>query len=782
MKTNLFNLLWAFVLLFAASLLPVAAQKSAPESLWQFVADQTLISQSSLKNKPTKFLIYKLNQAKLKTVLSAALPETAMKMRAATLELPTPDGKLTRFKIEESSVLAPEIAAQFPDFKTYQGYGVDEPAATVRIDVTINGFHAQVLSPAGTYLIDPLNLTEKENHLVYYKRDLPDENREFHCQLDKLLSGDGEAASANLTDAPAFSSGTNIRTYRLAMAATGEYTAFFRQTGDTDATAQTRAFGQIVTTTNRVSGVYRRDLGVSFTLVSGTNIVYPNAATDPYANTSNDLTANQANIDAVIGTANYDVGHLVGTGGGGVAYLGVICRTGNKAQGLTGSPAPVNDAFDIDYVAHEIGHQIGGNHTFNSSNGSCGSSNRNASTAYEPGSGVTVMAYAGICGASDLQKHSIDNFNIISQTEALTYITTGLGSSCGTLSTGPTNSIPVIAALTNYTIPFNTPFTLTANATDADNDALTYSWEEYDLGAASSYPTTPDADDTTLAVRPLFRSYSPVTSNSRIYPSLPYILNSANKPPLNFTGTAPSGAICSSGTCVTGEDLPSIARAMNFRVAVRDNKGGNADAGMVVTVINTTTPFRVTVQNSSPTIWGGGSSQTVTWDVSGTNAGSINAANVKISLSTDGGLTFPTVLANSVPNNGTAIVTVPNVSTTTARLKVEAVGNIFFDINDTNFTIQTTTAAAVNIGGRLTTNQSAPLRGVLITLTNTNTNAVRSTRTNARGVYRFYGVAAGQSYTISVTRPAFNFSPSQNILASLSGENLNVNFVATPAN
>lgn len=639
---------------------------------------------------PDKFLVYGLNRAALQQVLDDAPMEftVAARMKQVVLEIPLPDGTLQRFRVEDSPILSPEIAAQFPAWKTFQGFGIDDPTATARFDFTASGFHAYILSSQGAMLIDPFQENDLGNYIVYYKHDLPSREENFHCDFDSQIRSD--KSSIESPDAPEFSSGTQIRTYRLAVAATGEYTNFFRQAGDTDAQAQTRALNAIVVTVNRVNGIYRRDFAVNLNLVSGTNIIYTNAATDPYANSSGDLAANQSNIDSVIGTNNYDLGHLVGTGGGGIAGLGVTCSPTRKAQGLTGSSSPVGDAFDIDYVAHEMGHQLGANHTFNAVTGNCGGGNRNAGTAFEPGSAATIMGYAGICGAANLQRNSIDTFHIGSLTEIVAY-RNGTGATCGTLS--GSNTIPVISPLTSYSIPFNTPFLLTASATDADGNPLTYSWEEYDANlTASDYPATTDDDDTTATARPLFRSYVPSTANFRNFPALPFILNNSNEPPVYFTGTSPTGIPCSSGTCVTGEDLPSIARAMNFRVAVRDNQGGSADAGMTVNVVNTTTPFRVTTQNTATT-WTGGTSQTVTWNVSGTTAAPISTASVKISLSTDGGVTFPIVLAASTANDGTESIIVPNAATSQARIKVEAVGNIFFDINDVNFTVVSGAAA-----------------------------------------------------------------------------------------
>ncbi len=658
-----------------------ATESRQPSILWKEKTDNDIQNRERRFITPERYSVYGLDRVNMKAILDRAPMEfssEASRAKPVILEIPAPDGTLNRFRVEESPMLSPELAVQFPEWKTYQGYGIDDPTATARFDVTLNGFHAYVLSSKETYAIDPYQENDFGNYLVYYKKDINKE-ASMHCDLDE--TGNPRSENADSPDAPSFSNGTQIRTYRLAVAATAEYTTFFRQAGDTDAQAKTRALAAIVVTVNRVSGLYRRDLAITFNLISGTNIIYTDAATDPYLNTSGDLNANQTNIDTVIGTANYDIGHLVGTGGGGIAQLGSVCGTG-KSRGLTGQGQPVGDPFDIDYVAHEMGHQFAQNHTFNAA-GNCGSSP--AASRVEAGSGVTIMGYAGICNStSNLARNSIDVFHVYNLTETVNFTTTGAGASCGTLS--GTNVVPVINTLVNYSIPFNTPFTLTAGATDADGDAVTYNWEHNNAGAtASSYPSSPDDDDVTLAARPLFRSYRPTANPTRSFPSLPYILNNANEAPVTFTGTSVMGAVCA-GTCITGEDLPSIARVMRFNVTVRDGKGGNADAPVLVTAVNTTTPFKVTTGNTA-TNFVGGANRTITWDVSGTTAAPISTANVKISLSTDGGQTFPTVLAASTANDGSESVTIPNTPSTQARIKIEALENIFFDISDANGTI-----------------------------------------------------------------------------------------------
>lgn len=671
-----------------------AAKETIQDSVvWQRKTNEDVQQYGRRLIVPEKYAVYGLDRNNLKAILDRSPLEFSVEAalsKTSVLEIPAPDGTLVRFRVEETPLLSAEIAARFPEWKTYQGYGIDDPTATARFDFTPSGFHAYILSSNGTFAIDPMQENDRGNYIVYAKSDFQTEKSfvcEAHADASRLNS------FLDAPDTPLnFSAGTQIRTYRLAVAATAEYTNFFRQAADTDAQAQTRALNAIVVTVNRVTGIYRRDLALSFTLVSDVNLVYTNTATDPYANTSGDLAANQSNIDSVVGSANYDLGHLIGTGGGGIAGVGVPCSASNKARGLTGSSAPIGDPFDIDYVAHEMGHQVGALHTFNTGgNGSCNAGNRTASAAFEPGSGATIMSYAGICGAANLQRNSIDNFHVYSQTEVVAYTISGAGATCGTLS--GLNAAPVVAPPANYTIPFNTPFYLTAGASDADGDALTYSWEQYNLGAASTYPTAPDDDDATGIARPLFRTYSPTTNATRLFPSLPYILNNSNEPPVYFTGIAPTGIACPGTTCVTGEDLPSIARPMNFRVSVRDGKGGIADAGVTVTAVNTTTAFRVRSANV-PANFVGGANRFIVWDVSGTNVAPISAANVKISLSTDGGQTFPTVLAAVTANDGAESVFIPDTPTTQARIRVEAVGNIFFDVNDANITIGTIGGAA----------------------------------------------------------------------------------------
>ena len=386
------------------------------------------------------------------------------------------EGKYSRFEVEEVFIMHPALAARYPEIKTYRGRGLDDPTASLALDVTPAGMHAQIRTAAGAIYIDPYYLGNNRIYASYYKGDIFRNPRQdgFFCETP------GDVTRLKVKgSAPATSSGTQLRTYRLACAANGEYTA---TTGGTVASG----LAAVVTVINRVSAIYEAEVAVRLVLVANNNlIIYTNPATDPYTNDTNALGQNQTNLDAVIGNANYDIGHVFTTGSGGVAGLGVVCRTGNKARGTTGLPNPIGDAFNVDYVAHEMGHQYGANHPFNGNGSNCAGGNRSAAHAYEPGSGTTIMAYAGICGVNDNLAPNSDAYFIFDSLDAIvTYTTTGLGNCPTPVATG--NSVPTVSAGSNYTIPSRTPFALTATGSDADGDLLTYCWEERDLGPAQA--------------------------------------------------------------------------------------------------------------------------------------------------------------------------------------------------------------------------------------------------------------------------------------------------------
>jgi hypothetical protein len=619
------------------------------------------------------------------------------------LALPKPDGTLTRFKVVRSEVMDPALARQFPDIRTYRGIGIDDPTADVRLDTTAAGFHAQVLTTDGAYYIDPYFLNDANGSYVSYFQADAVKNNSWSCTVAPALTEVSRSTAKEIdSDAPdsilelsdgtvtpaSITFGGTLKTYRAAVGANHQYVAA-ATTGMAGGATVANAQAQIVTAMNRVTGVYESELSIRMTLVaSNSSIIYAAAAGDPWTSNSTSILDNSTStISSVIGVSNYDIGHVFSTGSGGVAGLGVVGKDASKGRGTTGSPSPLGDGYYIDYVAHEMGHQFGANHTFNTS-GDTG--NRVSSRAYEPGSGLSIMAYAGIEGADDLAGHSIAYFHSASIDEIRNYIATipAVGTSTANGDTAPT-----VNAGADYVIPTATPFALTATGSDVDGDTLTYDWQERDLGAATLLST---ADN---GASPLFTEITPSTNPTRTLPRLNSVLGGFLNTVAGGTGAAAAnvlGAGSNTTTARLAERMYAVARtASNWRVTARDNHGGLSTDDMALKVVNTGAAFAITSYPTAVVVTGG-STPTLAWNVAGTDANGINTANVKISLSTDGGQTFPTVLAASTANDGSEPIQIPyGLGTSTARIKVEAIGNIFFDINNANLTI-TNVAAPVS--------------------------------------------------------------------------------------
>lgn len=628
------------------------AQGALPSRPWQDVDAKTSLNVSA--QKPQRSL--KLNVEMLHAILSRAPQESlsSKQVEIITLDLPLPDAGFMRFNIEDSPIMEKALANRYPEIKTYRGQGVDDPTATARFDWTPSGFHAIILSTRGTILIQPASAGDIENYVVSSQEQLPGT---FQCNVDTATQEAAIEEQQHLKQfsgiRPNVTSGSTLRTYRLAVAATAEYT----QTYGSGTVAG--ALAAITTTMNLVNGVYEHELAIRMVLIANEDaIIFIDTNTDGYTSdaVSSLISQNQTKLDSVIGSANYDIGHVFDgriTPGffswQGQGSIGSVCRSTVKGRGvtITRSVQPFQ-IIALYIVAHEMGHQFGASHTFNATTNTCGPE-RSPSTAYEPGTGSTIMGYRLACGAEDLA--STDTYFHVGSLEQITnYTTIGLGNCASSQATG--NNIPTVEAGPSYNIPSQTPFQLTATASDPDGDNLTYAWEEFDVGN----PSPPSTDDGT---RPIFRSFNPTPVPSRTFPRLLDVLT---------------------GIATFGESLPTTTRTMNFRVTVRDNRsnGGavNSDS-MQLNVSSAAGPFTV----NKPSSWDTSSSQTVTWNVANTNSAPVNCTNVKISLSVDGGLNYPITLANSTPNDGSETITVPGTPFPEGRIKVEAVGNVFFNIS-----------------------------------------------------------------------------------------------------
>lgn len=652
-------------LFFGAAL---SAQISG-DGLWTMSTSKSAQGEKTNRaSMPGDYFLAKLDLALLKVKLANAPVIHSGSGQPITLEFPNAQGGFEKFAVYESSIMDPILEAKFPMIKTYAAQGIDDPTATMRFSVTQFGLHSMVLSgQKSTCYIDPYT-TDLVNYIVYDRASLGADPQPFTCLTEDNVS---LPSLQKNTAAPLTVQNINdqkLRTYRLAQSCTGEYGAIFMGTGTvTQQKANVQA--QMAITMNRVNGVYERDLAIHMNFIANNDLlIYMNASTDPWTNEWNTKTAQT--IDAAIGVSNYDIGHNFNTtGGGNAGCLSCVCLSTSqtnmhKGRGYTGRANPTGDAFDIDYVAHEMGHQFGGYHVMNT----CSRSGNNT-TEVEPASGSSIMGYAGIC-ATNVQNNSHDDFNYVNIRDISNNIKTG-NSTCATI-TNLTNNPPIANAGADYVIPKSTPFILEGTASDPDgNSTLTYNWSQNDPAQS---PGT-GAPQATYATGPMYRAISPLTSPNRYMPALPTVI--AN----NLSST--------------WEVTSSVTRTLNFSFIVRDNAvGGGQTASdlMRVSVNGTAGPFAVTSQ-ASATTWTVGTTQTITWNVAGTTASPVSTPSVNIFLSLDGGNTYPVTLASNRSNNGTTTITVPNNLTTTGRIMVRGAGNIFYDLNNGVITINPGPAA-----------------------------------------------------------------------------------------
>lgn len=622
---------------------------------------------------PKNFILFDLNHNELRDQLFRVVENRVS--HTVNITLPNADGGFEQFEIVEASNFEPTLQTQFPDIRAFSGRGITDRYATLKLSYSPEGIQTTVFR-TGKPNEFMENYSADATVYAVFRSERPLQQMPWRCHTpeEKLELGlNDQVVKLQM----AARSGENLKTIRLAQSCNGEYSNYFGAFNSSQVNLVLAAFNATLT---RCNGVYEKDLALHLILISNTaTVIYYDPATDPYTTMSNWNSQLQTTLTNNIGESNYDIGHMFGASGGGgnAGCIGCICVNGSKGKGIT-SPAdgvPRGDNFDIDYVAHEVGHQLGGNHTFSQSNEGTGVNK-------EPGSGITIMGYAGIT-SQDMANHSIDIFHQTS----IAQIQTNLNNKTCPVTTGisANNRSPVISPLTSYTIPISTPFALTASATDADGDPLTYCWEQND-NASSTQTGSSSVASATKATGPNWITFPAVNSPVRYFPRLSTIL----------AGGLITGPLTGGDAGANSEALSSVSRTLNFRVTVRDNApfssttpvevGQTQFADVVVTVSNTSGPFNVTSPNTNVN-WAGGSTQNITWNVANTTLSPVSCANVMISLSTDGGQTFPTVLVASTPNDGSEAVVIPATPSTTARIKVESVGNIFFDISNTNFTI-----------------------------------------------------------------------------------------------
>ena len=647
---------------------------SANRGLWSAFEGKAAPSQNPKKFLPREYKIIQLDHIGIKQLLAKA--GTSVET-GVNIDIPTPDGGFKTFKVWNTPVMESEIAAQFPDIQTYTGSLIGDPSQTIKLSMTPMGFTARTFA----FEMEQIMAIESYGY---------DANGYYTLAAGKdLYQSSGVGCNPKYPDSHSAESitideerakvaqrtfGNSRRTYRLALACTGDYALAVSGTPNPTVSQILAIMNSMV---NNANGVWEREISISTKIINNnTAIIYLDPMTDPYLDDTDHGTVideNQANHDIFIGNANYDLGHVLTAQGGGLAQLASICGSGAKASGVSGSSGPT----DIGTITHEVGHQMGAGHTFTSEAGGCGG-NGMATSSVEPGSGTTIMSYNGACAADNTPLFTnplIDYYNQFNLNEMQQVLTT-LGATCGTTSLG---QAPVNMANINlrYIIPANTPFELIApeaTNTVSTNSAPVYCWEQNDLGPINMV----EAQGANAATGPLFMSMPSRLSRYREFPRYETLaagnygasgerLTAVNRN-LRFKVTARSIALDGWGTTNTTEDNVRIKAVQSsvgeFRV--------NAPAANLDLQPNDKFDIKWTIGNTL------------------TPQDSIMTGSVNIYLSIDGGMSFPIILATNVPNNGEYQATAPNYFATNARVKVKAVGNIYFDVSKVGFRINGT--------------------------------------------------------------------------------------------
>lgn len=669
MHKSLHRCLWFLVILISCNL-------HSQDSYWRKSELGKNTSLIKLKNiNPSKYQIHSLHFEAFNSLLKSAPKRSDISKSSVTVSLPTHDGKFELFKVVEAPILSQELSLKYPNIKTYLGFSESQPGVRVRFSVTPQGLQTMMSFPdKPTLFTVPVAKGNTSDYITYDRGVRVNGKKEFECLTEAEIVPIDEGLFTN-KDA----NDQTLRTFRIAISTNGEYTNHWDDGNAANGDAQEDALAQVVATLNRSNEVFEVDMAINFTLVTGTEIIYPNPSTDPYTGAYNSQLQNT--LTSVIGESNYDIGHLFAkdSKGGSAGCIGCVCVNNSKGSGYSAHDFLDNDGgpymadfFDIDYVPHEIGHQLGAYHTFSFRNEGIG-------VNVEPGSGTTIMGYAGITGSNDVQDHSDPYFNYHSIRQILNNMSTRRCWAPTPISNNP----PVANAGANYTIPGGTAFLLEGNATDPDNgDVLTYTWEQIDDGTTTSSNFGP-----TKATGAIFRSRPPSTNSTRYFPLMSRILAS------ELTETNPLESVDNT----TWETVSTVSRDINFALTVRDRAEANGVGqfpqtsfdNMTVTVDGTSGPFAITSQNSDE-LWNVGSSQTVTWDVAGTASGDVNSPTVDILLSSDGGQNFSVVAASNVPNDGSHTFSVPQMGGDSNQMRVMVRGhnNIFFAVNSSNFSYQ----------------------------------------------------------------------------------------------
>lgn len=651
---------------------------------FQPVSEKTIVLRDGLARSvfPEKYQTYHLDYAGIKTALQSAPQEFTPAARAKTciISLPLADGTTDEFSVWQTAIMEPELAARHPYIRTFAGESVRTPGRTVRLSHTARGFRAMVLQPdLGVVYIDPYAVGMDEYCIVYDRADLPvDKTRKLGTGWVQDPNAPIVAASGDVLFTPAAEERgpqidpVKLKIFRYIAATTGEFSTDHGGT-------KPLVFSAVVEYTDRTNAIFERDANIRLQLIAAAeNVVFLNSNTDPYSGTTVQdwMGQNPDVLNFYCNFASHDIGHVYARYLGGSAIgvaggLGIVCGA-NKAAGCSAGygGSDYGDGF-IGVIGQEVGHQLNGGHTWNRCNGGTG---RHGNSAFEPGSGSTIMSYHGACGNDNVDGESILGFHSGSIEEFKLFYTQQNGNTCGSFQQTVNN--PPVVTLTyqdNFFIPILTPFEMFGSATDPDGDTLVYNWEGIDTGPEVALGTQE-------ASSAIFRTYAPSDATNRYFPRLSTILNNE---------------------IYEAEILPEYTRDVTLRFVARDNRadgGGVGWADVAFKAWEGAGPFLVTAPNSAGDIWLVGEYVNVTWDVANTNLLPVNCQTVNIRLSTDGGLTYPITLASGVSNDGNQYVLVPDNITNKARVRIDAADNVFFDLSNANFKIQQPAQPTLTLG------------------------------------------------------------------------------------
>ncbi|MEO9510876.1 MAG: reprolysin-like metallopeptidase [Flavobacteriaceae bacterium] len=619
------------------------------QSYWKSITPKSDFKSASVKNVAKAKAIFSLDA---ESFSKALISSSNAKNEKRLVYLPDLEGKVAAFMVAETSVLHPDLAKKYPNIKSFSGTSVDGKYK-LRLSSSHKGLQSMIVDVKGqkTAFMEQLS-NASDSYVVYSKEQGITGKEDFICNTEKLQQTVAKTIVPLVND-------QLLRKYRIAVSASGEYTDYH---GGTVADA----LAAINATLTRVNEVFETDLGVTLELVANNDLViFTDEATDPYGNNLNSEVQNT--LTTIIGEENYDVGHLFnkvdeGQDNGNAGSIGSVCKDNSKGSAFSSAHEPEGDIFDLDFVSHELGHQFGANHTWSFESEGTG-------VQAEPGSGTTIMGYAGIVAGNNVAANGDDYFHYNSILQISDYLETV---SCAQ-TTVLTNSPPVLTPIGDYIIPKGTAFVLEGIATDSDgSDILTYIWEQIDDGVVTSSTFGPENPSGAN-----FRSLPPTTDPIRYFPALSSVVQG------DLTQTNPT-------VNDTWETVSTIERDLQFALTVRDNAlgGGQVVSDVLdVQVINAAGPFVVTSQASNE-IYAAGSVQQVTWDVANTNILPVDAKLVDIFLSLDGGNSFPITLAEDVLNDGSEDILIPGNVTSEARVMVKASDNIFFTVNSANFSIE----------------------------------------------------------------------------------------------